>query len=454
MTSMRLPGPTATHAPRRPVATGAALGTAVALGLLAGCDATNEDDRPASDYATLAEELRALPSVTCVEHATTSNASGGAEATPTAEDGSASESAGPEQATGSGQATGASATEQCPSTAEPSDDARTTYTVVLDPGTGEAELRTAAKRSDALVNDHRYPSGAPDVTAEYGTFTAEIPHTGRAAGYEACADACGGRLDFTDFLDLERLPDVRAGALTDRGADVVLADGTDPHAWVEEALATDAHLHLTVHTAQERDSEWLTLSLGADGTAESVTALLEIAESTGAEIVTASEVQNIEHASATLRVGGTADIPRVHDALVAEYPRNALDGFEIVTEAGFEVLLSSTGPQIDVVMDAHSLLEDAGAEVTRLGGRASYVELVAPDSEALSAVVERVSGASWPLPADTAVRIRQSHDSEYQASFEAGNWDERAPLLRDLWDAGFVEVEYRDDYGDLSTALV
>src|SRR5699024_4471249 len=308
MTSMRLPGPTATHAPRRPVATGAALGTAVALGLLAGCDATNEDDRPASDYATLAEELRALPGVACVEHATT---------------------------------------EQCPSTAEPSDEARTTYTVALDPGTGEAELRTAAKRSDALVNDHRYPSGAPDVTVEYGTFTAEIPHTGRAAGYEACADACGGRLDFTDFLDLERLPDVRAGALTDRGADVVLADGTDPHAWVEEALATDAHLRLTVHTAQQRDSERLTLRLGADGTAESVTARLEIAESTGAEIVTASEVQNIEHASATLRVGGTADIPRVHDALVAEYPRNALDGFEIVTEAGFEVLLSSTGPQID-----------------------------------------------------------------------------------------------------------
>src|SRR5699024_11906152 len=104
--------------------------------------------------------------------------------------------------------------------------------------------------------------------------------------------------------------------------------------------------------------------------------------------------------------------------------------------------------------DAHGLLEDAGAEVTRVGGRASYVELVAPDSDALSAVVERVSGATWPLPADTAVRIRQSDDSEYQASFEAGEWEDRAPLLRDLWDAGFVDVEYRDDYGDLSTALV
>lgn len=137
--SRRITSPTS----RRTITRAAAGGAVLTLALLAGCEPDDRDDRPASDYATLVDELRALPGVD------------GVEGTP-----------------------GTQGTER-------------TFTVVLDPDSGEAELRTVGKRSHTLVNDHRYPSGAPEVTVEYGPFTTEAQQSRPGGEYVVCADACG-----------------------------------------------------------------------------------------------------------------------------------------------------------------------------------------------------------------------------------------------------------------------
>lgn len=394
---------------------------------LAGCEQQERDGRPVSDDAALSESLRALPGVEEVEEG--DGAEGG-----------------------------------------------TAFTAVLAPDAGEAELRTTGKRSHALMSDYRYPSGEPSVTVEYGRFSAEILSTHRPPG-SVCADGCGpNRLDLTDFLDLSLLPPVASGSLTQRGASVELHAETDPRLWLEKALATDARLLLHVSTEREdgdgdvdgtaeaggeqntaergSEDEWFALDLGADQTRQAVAALFDAVDASGAEVVEATSVQNLQYPSGTLRVTGPADIAGVDEALRAQFPEAALSGFEVLTEEGLEVRLDQTGSPIDDVLDAHRLLTDAGTAVTRIGGGGSYLELVAAEPDTLRRTAALLSGDAWPLPADTAVRIRREEGNVRQASFSAGEWDERAPLLSDLWEAGFTQVEYRDDYGDLSTALV
>lgn len=400
--SRRITSPTS----RRTITRAAAGGAVLTLALLAGCEPDDRDDRPASDYATLVDELRALPGVD------------GVEGTP-----------------------GTQGTER-------------TFTVVLDPDSGEAELRTVGKRSHTLVNDHRYPSGTPEVTVQYGLFTAEIQPTRPSGEYVVCADACGqDRIELTGFLDLRALPDVESGSLTAGGTEVVLAGAQDRRAWVADALETDVRTRLIVRTAQEPESRWLVLSLGADGTADAVESLFDLADSTGAEVVEASVEQNIQYPSATLRVAEPADVPAVHDAVVAEAPDRGLSGFEVVTEDGFEVVMHHTGSSIEDIMEAHRQLTNAGSAVTRIGGGGGYVELTVPDSEVLRSVIAVVSDASWPLPQDTSVRVSHDDGADYRASFSVDEWDEREQLLTHLWDAGLVDVSYRDGHQDVDTTL-
>lgn len=404
MTSTRIRHRTTSQTSRRTVTRATAVGTGLALILLTGCEPDNSDDRPASDYATLVDELRSLPGVDRV--------------------------------------------------ADTAGNTDMTYTVLLDPDSGEAELRTVGKRSHALVNDLRYPSGAPEVTVEYGPFTAEIPQTRPGGEYVVCADACGlDRIDLTDFLDFRALPDVESGSLTARGTEVVLAEDQDLHGWAAEALETDVRTRLIVRMAQEAESRRLVLSLGADGTADTMTSLFALADVTGAEVVEATVEQSIQYPSATLRVADPADIPAVHDAVATEFPGRAMSGFEIVTEDGFEVFVRDTGSLIEDIMEAHHLLTDAGSAVTRIGGGGSYIELTVPDSEVLRSVVDTVSDAAWPLPQDTSVRVSHADGSDYKASFNADEWDEREPLLTDLWDAGLIDVAYRDGHEDVDTTL-
>ncbi|SMY10789.1 hypothetical protein [Brevibacterium jeotgali] len=430
MTSTRTRRRTTSQTPWRTVTRATAGGATLSLALLAGCEPDDRDDRPASDYATLVDELRSLPGVDSVE------STPGAPDTPVAD-----ADAGPSSPSPPGHSPSSPATDS-------------TFTVVLDPDSGEAELRTVGKRSHTLVNDHRYPSGAPEVTVGYGPFTAEIAQSRPDSEYVACADACGqDRIELTDFLDLRALPDVESGSLTAGGAEVVLAEDQDVRGWVADALETDVRTRLIVRTAQEPESRWLVLSLGADGTADAVASLFDLADLTGAEVVEASVEQSIQYPSATLRVAGPSDVPAVHDAVVAEVPDRELSGFEIVTDDGLEVLVDDDGPPIEHSMEARRLLTDARSAVTRIGGGGSYVELTVPDSEVLRSVVDTISDAAWPLPQDTSVRVSHEDSSDYKAPFSADEWDEREPLLTDLWDAGLVDVAYRYGHEDVDTTL-
>lgn len=436
-TSRRITPPTS----RRAVARATAGGTALTLALLTGCEPDDRDDRPASDYATLVNELRSLPGVDSVEGTPEAQDTPGVDTDAGRSSGTSSSSSGP-----------SSPTSTAPSLSSPDTDR--TFTVVLDPDSGEAELRTVGKRAHTLVNDLRYPSGAPEVTVEYGAFIAEIPQTRPGSEYVVCADACGqDRLDLTDFLDLRALPDAESGSLTAGGTEVVLAEDQDPHGWVAEALETDVRTRLIVRTAHEPESRWLVLSLGTDGTADAVASLFDLADLTGAEVVEASVEQSIQYPSATLRVADPADIPAVHDAVATEFPGRAMSGFEIITEDGFEVFVLDTSSPIEDIMEARRLLTDARSAVTRIGGGGSYIELTVPDSEVLRSVVDTVSDAAWPLPQDTSVRVSHAEGSDYKASFSADEWVEREPLLTDLWDAGLIDLAYRDGDEDVDTTL-
>ncbi len=404
---------------------GAAVCAALSLFVLTACEAEDHDKRPASDYEALVDGLRALPGVESVAPAATEPAT----ATAT---------------TATGSATGRA------------------YTVVLDPESGEAELRTVGKRSHTLVNDHAYPSGAPEVTVEYGQFTAEIPQTRPEDEGAVCADACGpDRIDLTDFLDLRALPETASGSLTPGGTTVVLAQDQDRRAWVEEALATDVRTRLIVHTAEDPKTRWLIMSLGADGTAERVRSVFDLADANGADVVEVAVEQQdeyqAEHQSVILRVDEPADIPAVHDAVVAGSHRDADGSFDVVTDDGFEMPVGIDVSSIEEGVEAHRLLTDAGATVHRVsggeGGRFSRVSLTAPDSEVLRSVVDLVSDAAWPLPQDASVRVQHEDSLDHRASFDAHQWEERAPLLTDLWDAGLTDVSYRNGYEGADTIL-
>ena len=326
--------------------------------------------------------------------------------------------------------------------------------MVLDPDSGEAELRTVGKRAHTLVNDLRYPSGAPEVAVEYGAFIAEIPQTRPGSEYVVCADACGQTSSTSPTSSTSvhsPMPNPAPSLQAARRS--CSREEQDPHGWVAEALETDVRTRLIVRTAHEPESRWLVLSLGTDGTADAVASLFDLADLTGAEVVEASVEQSIQYPSATLRVADPADIPAVHDAVATEFPGRAMSGFEIITEDGFEVFVLDTSSPIEDIMEARRLLTDARSAVTRIGGGGSYIELTVPDSEVLRSVVDTVSDAAWPLPQDTSVRVSHAEGSDYKASFSADEWVEREPLLTDLWDAGLIDLAYRDGDEDVDTTL-
>ena len=102
-----------------------------------------------------------------------------------------------------------------------------------------AALRSTGDDAFALVNDHRYPDGPPHVTISSGPFTGEVPvDTSTSCNCVPESE----NIDLSLLPRLLTLPDVSAGSLGEIGGttQIELDDGTDVHAWAQEAADTAA----------------------------------------------------------------------------------------------------------------------------------------------------------------------------------------------------------------------
>lgn len=342
------------------------------------------------------------------------------------------------------------------------------FQLTLDTRAQEAELADTSEALFDLVNEHRYPDGAPTLSVVSGVFTGEIGIIRRGGGPGVPQP---GPLALAHLPFLHTLPAVEEGTLGDgSGASVRLEEGTDMRTWALDAATSPRELRLSAHrpmtddeirvlppddreTAETTDGtappdphaaepEPPDVSIGLDLSRPDLPAdLVRLHDTVGSVSATLidADLSSIDTTpDAALAVPADTDIPAVFAAFEAEYGPDQLAEVRVASAEG----LSVAGGEGDVVafFEARDLLEATGAEVRSMNLRLDSLTVRMPDGDTLREVSAAVSGSDWPLSPDTRLSVEHlSHpgDSPY---FTAGSWPAHADLLAALWDAGFESV--------------
>ena len=440
--------------PRTHGARGLAVVTSLLL-LLTGCGLGDRDDRPASDYATFAQEVAALPAIASVD-------------TDPGVSGKAAERSFVAELTDLGDPTDVTDPSEV---ADPTDVATPAdHTDTGGPDT--ADLKTTGDRITTLLDDYKYPDGVPSLTLTSGSFTASLPWD---PVVPPGVDPIPNPLDLTDLPQLSALPDVAEGALGDGRVSITLTTDTDLQTWVEDALTREGTSLLTVEPAeataptsessdqsesedqpesgdQPRSTEEFTFRLGSDSAAEAVTALFAVTDSVGATVLT-GVVDGETQPTADFLIP-TADVLHpLLEALVDEYGGRSSERFSVDTEDGLHVDFPESfaypGPgsqsdenAIDDVLAAQEQLDAVDATLTSVSLDRGAVEVEVRDGDVLRDVAEAVGSQEWPFGPEGTVSVHHPDSPSDHSYFRAANWDGHAGLLASLWDAGFTSVRY------------
>lgn len=332
----------------------------------------------------------------------------------------------------------------------------------------QAELVDTSEALFALVNEHRYPEGAPEVDVASGVFTGEVGIVRQNAGPGVPQP---GPLALEHLPFLHTLPAVEEGTLgVGSSASVQLEEGTEMRTWAIDAAASLRGLRLTAHRpmtdeeirllpAEDRDEaettddtassgppapapDSPTVSLALDLSRPDLPAdlarLHDTVESTPATLIEA-DLSSIEpHPDAALLVPADADIPAVFAAFEAEYGADDLGDVRVGSTEGLSV--GGGDNDIDAYFAARELLEATGAEVAAMNLRLDSLTASVPDGATLRQLAAITGGPDWPLRPDTRVSVRNTAHPADSPYFTAGAWPAHADLLAELWDAGFDSV--------------
>ena len=424
-----------------------ALVAAIGALLLVATGCGLADDRPTSDYGTIAEALRALPAVTSVDgpHLTADEV-------------------------------------------HDEDADATAFAVALDEDADAQSLRTTGSEAFALVNDHRYPDGAPLVTMTSGPYTGEIP-VGRGADCDCVPDP--ENIDLGVLPLLLALPDVRAGDLGEIGGatQIELEDDTDVRLWAEEAAETAAsetdqdNGFVRVKTVDSGGGDpQYRLDLGARGTAEAVRTLHDAADDAGATVTRAEitvddsdgahdtdgsndqevqEVQEVqddpehEHSrpdtdrtpvvtEGELTVASDADVIPAQRTLLEHSDEDALGTFTVEAASGLSIDGPGDADDLDAAADALDALADADVTTTSADAVDDTLTAHADDTDELSTAAQIVSSPDWPLEPGADVTVRHTHGAGTGSVFRAADWPDHVGLVASLWEAGFTSVDVEE----------
>lgn len=408
------------------------------------------DDRPASDYGTIADALRALPAVTSVDgpHPSTDNVHD--------EDADKDD-----------------------------DEDATAFTVALNEDADAQSLRTTGSEAFVLVNDHRYPDGAPLITMTSGPYAGEIP-VGRGADCDCIPDPENTDLGVLPLL--LTLPDVRAGDLGEiSGAtQIELEDDTDVRLWAEESAETAAsgtdhdNGFVRVKTVDSGGGDpQYRLDLGGRGTAEAVRTLHDAADDAGATVTRAEisvgdsdgahgtdgsndqEAQEVqddpehEHrrpdtdrnpvlTEGELTVAADADVIPAQRTLLEHFDEDVLGTFTVEAASGLSIDGPVDSDHLDAAADALDAL--AGADVTTASADAVDNTLTAraDDADELRTAAQLVSSPDWPLEPGAEVTVQHTHGAGTGSVFRAADWPDHVGLVASLWEAGFTSVDVEE----------
>lgn len=408
------------------------------------------DDRPASDYGTAAEALRALPAVASVDgpHLPTDEAHGADDTTATA------------------------------------------FTVALDEEADAAALRSTGDDAFALVNDHRYPDGPPHVTISSGPFTGEVPvDTSTSCNCVPESE----NIDLSLLPRLLTLPDVSAGSLGEIGGttQIELDDGTDVHAWAQEAADTAAETAedsgvVQVEAAPADDGgPRYRLDLGAVAVSEAARTLHRAAADTGTEVVRAEitvEHPDSKHPDAdvsdsvdsgdaasettgttadendsdpaaedapvvtegTLTVAEDADAVPAHRTLLEHFDDQTIGTFTVEADSGLSIDGPGDSGDLDDVADALAALADAEVATASADAVDDTLTAHAADADGLRAAARLVSSPDWPLESDADVTVKHTSGAGTGSVFRAADWPDHIELVAGLWEAGFTSVDVEE----------
>lgn len=355
--------------------------------------------------------------------------------------------------------------------------AASTYMIDLDPQAGEADLAQTADDLFFLVNDHRYPTGAPEATVESGVFSGEIGVVRQGAPPGVPQP---GPLGLAHLPFLHALPDVEAGTLSERGASVQLTEHTDMRTWATDAAASPRELRLSARRpmtadelrllpaddrtaagstedtaspdpnpaadpnapapepAPEQPVVSLVLDLSRPDLPADLTRLHETADAASALLIEADLSSTLPEPDAALAVPADADIPAAYAAFAAEYGQDQLDDVRVRSAEGLSV--TGGGGNIDAHFAARDLLAEAGAAVTSMDLRRGALTAEVPDGTTLRALAAATGGPAWPLPSDTRISVRNTAHPDDSPYFDADEWPSHADLLAALWENGFDAI--------------
>ena len=404
-----------------------ALVTAIGALLLVATGCGPADDRPASDYGTIAEALRALPAVTSVDgpHLTADEV-------------------------------------------HDEDADATAFTVALDEDADDQSLRTTGSEAFALVNDHRYPDGAPLVTMTSGPYTGEVPVRRRT---DCACVPDPENIDLGVLPLLLTLPDVSAGDLGEIGGttQIELDDQTDMRAWAEEAVETTASdtaqssgvVRVKTVDSGGGDPQYR-LDLGSRGTAEAVRTLHEAADDAGATVTRAeitvddsdgahgagSDGQKPDHtpvvAAGELAVAAAADAIPAQRTLLEHFDENTLGTFTVEAVSGLSIDGPGDSGDLDDAADALAALADADVTTTSADAVDDTLTAHADDADELRTAAQIVSSPDWPLEPGAAVTVQHTDGAGTGSVFSAADWPDHVGLVASLWEAGFTSVDVEE----------
>lgn len=338
--------------------------------------------------------------------------------------------------------------------------------VDIDETAGYTALRVTSEGLFDELNDHRYPSGRPQVSAQAGDFDVEVEHILYGAS-PSIPQPTRPSLEALDFYAL--IAGVARGTLTEEGqVRIVLDEGEDPVGWSIAHLDGRPEFGVLVRAAvdaadadapveggqaarprddaDEGDDDDRRVRLSAQtvqrtgsGIAEMRT-LRDAAESAGGEL-TGYEGFGASPPDITVGAGGDADPVAAVDALAGTglSPEVGIERADSSIDIG-EVGADSAARLADYLA-AEAELVEAGAQRRSLSLAYESMRMSVPDADALRSVAAAAGSPSWPLASDVEISIALSREDMADprfSRFAAAEWPDAADSLAALWEAGYV----------------